>query len=103
MLGFTGYSTDINFKINHGFDDFGIAMNGQSKTFRGYYKEVSEIKQITLTDGSVVQITFTVTIDGACEAKVGDVVVIDGCDYIIRTKRIIRDFGGNVISTKYGV
>ncbi len=103
MLGYVNYNSTVLIGNTTLYDDFGIATKPDLVEFKCYIRESENLEPITAVDGSQFIITYYVTIEGDCRANVGDMIVINGQTMLIRSKKYIRDFDLNIISTKFGV
>lgn len=104
MLGYIPFNSTVEIETaGNGVDAFGIPLKGESKVCKCYIRENEDLSPISALDGTVFVINYFITVDGDCKAKAGDYVVIDGERYKIKSKKYIRDFDRNIISTKFGV
>ena len=103
MLGFLNYNSTVLIGKSTTYDDFGIPVQPELTEYKCYIRESENLEPITAVDGSQFVITYYITIEGICEAGAGDVMVVDGQKFIIRSKKYVRDFDLNIISTKFGV
>lgn len=103
MLNFINYNERTLIYASNSVDAYGIPTTGEPKEYACIIKESDSLEQITDKDGRVVTITASVSIPRKCEAQVGDYLTVYGEKKRIESKKYIRDYGGNIISTKFGV
>lgn len=103
MLDFLNYNETVLIGTSAGYDDFGIPVQSELTEVKCYIRESENLEPITAIDGSQFVISYYISVAGKCQAGVGDTVNIDGQKMVIRSKKYIKDFDLNIISTKFGV
>lgn len=104
MLGYINYNETVEIETaSGGVDAFGIPIKSESKVYKCYIKENMDLTPISSADGTLCVIDYFITVDGNCKANAGDYLTINGSRCEIKSKKYIRDFDRNIISTKYGV
>ena len=103
MLNVISYYNRTLIYASQGVDAYGIPTTGEPREYECNIKEADKLEQITDKDGRVITITASVTVPFKCEAQVGDYLTIEGDKKRIEAKSYIRDFGGNILATKYSV
>lgn len=103
MLNYVNYNQVLQFRKSDGYDDFGISKTTDTVEKKCYYRESDKLEPISSVDGSVYLLKYVVVVEGDCDFSVGDKILIEDSEYIIRSKNKIRDFDFNIISTKFEV
>lgn len=103
MLDYINYNESVLIATGGAVDEYGISTEGDKVRFSCYTKATEQLIQVTNTDGSLSVISGYVVVPGKCNAGTGDYIYLDDERKAILSKQFIKDFDGNILSTKFGV